>query len=49
MENDPFSKVEDKTSEKLIFDLKTLETEANGYHDDPPSTFRTRRRFWQTC
>ena len=33
---DPFSKKEDKTSEKLIFDLKTVKTEANGYHDAPP-------------
>ena len=44
MENDPFSKVEDKTSEKLIFDLKTLETEANGYHDDPPQYIQNQEK-----
>ena len=44
MERDPFSKEEDKTSEKLIFDLASVKTDINGYHDEPPKYIQNQER-----
>ena len=29
---------------RAVFDLKTLETEANGYHDDPPQYIQNQEK-----